>query len=634
MKKVLSFLTLAVMLGVRVMAQTSGGPDTYGYVWRNSNDPNGPAYNWVEIAGLPNTVTVTGLADDNVVGPFAIGFNFPYYWLDATQVWIGSNGYIGFSSIANIASTSIGFPGIPTAFPINQNHFLAPMMCDLNFADSVGQVAPGNPGRVYLYTSAAQDSFVITYESVPFYSNSAYAGTNTFQVILSKADSSITFQYKAQNGVWDDGYDGVTNPLVVGIENVTGQIGLQVSNNTYPTPNTAVKFYYPATVTYQVTDVQADANFNSENGGIFAALNSPMTPMTIVKNVGNQAISGTVQCTTSVFPAGSLTPVTGSTLNTTYTAGLAVGQEVQVSQSSTYTPTATGSFFLRGQLSLTGDATTGNNRAETEMNVVDLAQASVKLSYDRFVDTFDQTLHSISGFGSGNGIGIYFEPPLYGSQIDSVEMFVITTSVPSDFTINMYKNDGAPGAGTNLGTVTIAAANLPANAVVRVPVPVTPAIQLNAGEGVYVSFVQGGDSTYLVTDLQPPFSYRSYEVLFGNWASHRSRSTEDPVIRLITSSYRVSNDAQVNGNVSGLGQNYPNPAANTTRIEFELATGGNAEFSVSNIHGQVVETRSLESLNSGTHSLDLDLTNYASGIYFYTLKSGNGKMTRKMTVAH
>jgi hypothetical protein len=635
MKKVLSFLTLALMLGVRVIAQTSGGPDTYGYVWRNSNDPNGPAYNWVEISNAPGVVTVSGLADDNVVGPFSIGFNFPYYWLDATQVWIGSNGYIGFSPIANIASTTIGFPAMPTAFPVNQNHFLAPMMCDLNFADSVGQVAPGNPGRVYLYTNTAADSMVITYESVPFYYNSAYAGTNTFQVILCKADSSITFQYKDQNGIWDDGYNTATNPLVVGIENITGQIGLQVSNNTYPTTSTAVKFYYPSAVTFQVTDVQAEANFNGENGGIFVPLNVPNTPMSIIKNVGNQPISAAVQCTTSVFPAGSLTPVAGSVLNTSYTAGLTPGQEVQVSQTSSYTPSAVGSYFLRSQLALTGDATTGNNRAETEFNVVDCGQSFVKLSYDRFEPPFDQALHGISGFGAGNGVGVYFEPPAYPAQIDSLELYVITTTVPSDFTINMYLNDGAPGAGTSLGTATIAAANLPASSLVVVPLPISPPIQMTAGQGVYISFVQGGDSTYIVTDNQPPFSYRTYEVLFGNWAASRNRSAEDIALRLVTSGYSgVSNQAEINGNVNNLGQNYPNPGTDRTRIEFELVNGGNAEFTVTNIHGQVIEARSLENLNSGLNSVELDLSTYSSGIYFYSLKSGNQKLTRKMTVAH
>jgi hypothetical protein len=628
MKKLLSFLTLALVLGVRVFAQTSGGPDTYGYEWRNSNATNGPTYSWVEIKGNPGTIMINGLADDNVVGPFNVGFNFPYYWLDATQFWIGSNGYIAFSPIANIASTSIGFPSMPTAFPVNQNHFIAPMMCDLNF-DGVG-----NTGKAYYYSNGS-DSLVITFDSVPFYANSSYRGYNTFQVILNATEKSVLYQYKQQEDFWDSGYNNVANPLVTGIENVTGQIGLQVSNSTYPIPSTAVKFYYPAVVTYQVTDIQANSNFNDENGGIFIIKDQPVTPTTYIKNVGNQPISATVQCTTSVFPAGSLSPIPGSTSSEAYSTGLAVGQEVIVTQSTAFTPATSGSFLLRGQLSLTGDASSGNNRAETEMNVVDTSLLGVYLSYDRFESPYDPSLHGISGFGSGNGVGVYFEPPYHPAQIDSIIMFVITTSVPSDFTVELYDDDAAPGQGTSLGVANIPGSALPAQSVVIVPIPINPPIQLLSG-GMYVAMIQNGDSTYMITDNQPPFSYRTYEVLGGSWATHRSRSTEDLTVRLAmqpgSGATNVSGD--MSATLTALSQNYPNPANGKTTIDYVLANGGNAEFSITNIHGQVMEVRSIDNLNAGSHKIEVDMSNYASGFYFYTLQAGDNKLTRKMTVSH
>jgi len=60
-------------------AQTSGGPDAYGYTWKNSSHTsNPPSYNWVDITTRGDQVT--GLADDNVVGPFPIPAGFQYYW--------------------------------------------------------------------------------------------------------------------------------------------------------------------------------------------------------------------------------------------------------------------------------------------------------------------------------------------------------------------------------------------------------------------------------------------------------------------------------------------------------------------------------------------------------------------------
>ena len=339
-----------------------------------------------------------------------------------------------------------------------------------------------------------------------------------------------------------------------------------------------------------------------------------------------------MQCTTSVFPGGGIVPIAGSTLNTTYSTGLTVGQEDMVTQSSGWTPNTAGSYFVRGQLSLTGDAATGNNRAETEMVVVDTAALGVYLSYDRFESPYDPALHGISGFGSGNGIGTYFEPPYYPAQVDSVVLYVITTSVPSDFTVELFDDSAPAGQGNSLGVATIPASSLPADALVIVPISVTN-VNIATG-GIYVSWIQGGDSTYLVTDNQPPFSNRPYEILAGQWATHRSRSTEDPTIRLALTpgSGSVSISADLSASISTLNQNYPNPAQNTTNIEFTLANGGNAEFTVMNIHGQVIEKRNLENLNGGNHSIQLNLDNYASGIYMYSLKAGNQKLTRKMTV--
>ena len=69
MKKILLFL-FAALGSVATYAQSngSGGPDGYGYTWRDNRDPQGPTYNWFDISTIGTPVT--GLGDDNVVGPF------------------------------------------------------------------------------------------------------------------------------------------------------------------------------------------------------------------------------------------------------------------------------------------------------------------------------------------------------------------------------------------------------------------------------------------------------------------------------------------------------------------------------------------------------------------------------------
>jgi hypothetical protein len=70
-------LLSATLFALHLLAG-SGGPDQYGYTWKDSDEPGGPVYNWVDITG--SGTQILGLADDNIIGPLVLGENFPYYW--------------------------------------------------------------------------------------------------------------------------------------------------------------------------------------------------------------------------------------------------------------------------------------------------------------------------------------------------------------------------------------------------------------------------------------------------------------------------------------------------------------------------------------------------------------------------
>ncbi|HEX7345080.1 MAG TPA: hypothetical protein VF398_12495, partial [bacterium] len=125
---------------------TAGGPDLYGYTWKDTYEPGGPVYNWKDIS--TTGTLVTGLGDDNYAGPFPIGFPFHYYWYDITQYWIGSNGYIKFGSAFNIA------PTIPQTIPLAAvpNDFAAIYIADWD--------ASTPPGACQVYRWNNADSLV------------------------------------------------------------------------------------------------------------------------------------------------------------------------------------------------------------------------------------------------------------------------------------------------------------------------------------------------------------------------------------------------------------------------------------------------------------------------------------------
>ncbi|MCB0769448.1 MAG: hypothetical protein KDC00_03485, partial [Flavobacteriales bacterium] len=210
---------------VGMLHAASGGPDAYGYTWKDSNEPDGPVYDWVDITQTGQLVI--GLGDDNVVGPITMITDHPFYWYGRKNVWIGSNGYIAFND-GNIASP---FPIIPTAGGVND--YIAAMTADLNFA------GVDNPGRCFILDEEYRT--IISYITVPFWNSAppSYAGSNTFQIILDKLDSTITIQYQNQTGLTNN------NDLLIGIESVAGSIGLQHSADIYPTVDHAIRFYMP-----------------------------------------------------------------------------------------------------------------------------------------------------------------------------------------------------------------------------------------------------------------------------------------------------------------------------------------------------------------------------------------------------
>ena len=59
------------------------------------------------------------------------------------------------------------------------------------------------------------------------------------------------------------------NDVVIGIENITQTIGMEVLKDMIPANQTAIKFYRPATSTYQVVDLKANWNTNNRNGAFF-----------------------------------------------------------------------------------------------------------------------------------------------------------------------------------------------------------------------------------------------------------------------------------------------------------------------------------------------------------------------------
>jgi len=200
----------------RVHPQGMGGPDGFGYIWVDSDQPGGPAFDWVEISGIG---TALSLGDDGYVAA-ALPWEFPFYGETKTAVTISANGYLTFG-------TSGGeWTNDPIPATDSPNDLLAVWWDDL-YPQS---------GRVFYYYDAARDAFIVEWYQVPRTTNQ---GAYTFEAILYP-DGTIIYQYL--NMV----FSPATNEAgaTIGIENATGTDGLEVLFNAtgYIHNGLAIKF--------------------------------------------------------------------------------------------------------------------------------------------------------------------------------------------------------------------------------------------------------------------------------------------------------------------------------------------------------------------------------------------------------
>lgn len=192
-----------------------GGPDVFGYRWIDSDDPGGPAFDWVDITSIGTPVPFAS-GDDSNAQNIPIGFNFPFYGNTFSTVNVCTNGWLSFTSTLT-SLTNNPLPG--TGAPEN---LLAVFWDDL---------LPGtSPARVFRYNDGTR--FIVSFVGVPRYSS---GGPYTFQVILYPS-GRIVYQYLNMQGTR-------LNEATIGIQNATRTDGLMaVHNAAYVHDGLAVQF--------------------------------------------------------------------------------------------------------------------------------------------------------------------------------------------------------------------------------------------------------------------------------------------------------------------------------------------------------------------------------------------------------
>ncbi|MCA9563557.1 MAG: hypothetical protein KC561_08715, partial [Myxococcales bacterium] len=477
-----------------------GGEGDCGYSWIDSEEVEGPTYEWIDISSIGEEVT--GLRDDNSAEPIALPFSFSYYSLDETQVRIGSNGWISFEPTgSNVAHC---FPPLG-AQSGSATTLLAPLMSDLNFSGE------SNPGRVLTYYDESEERFIISYLDVPFWANNptSTTGSVSFQVILW-ATGEIVFQYQSIT-LGDAPFgDGCDFDLSIGIQNYTATSGLTVAQETVPTTPYAVLFENDPGQACQFPDPAAVADPAAPPGGQFIANGDVFSPTAAVRNLGNIATGEvTVIATITDDASGFVQWNDATTIDP-----LDAGELGSVEFPEVLLPL--GIYRYTVQISDGTDVIPGDNTHITELRVIPRS-GPVEMQWYRLpVDTS-------FGWQTSGSLGTYLQPPRYPALVTHVSAVLTEDVTPTGdpgITIAVYSGDADSGPTDVLRSIEIDSVDSISFGSVTTFALDEP---LLVGEGgFYVTLYEEGDAAQL-TGSNGLYSRHGWEAAGASgWASFRN----------------------------------------------------------------------------------------------------------------
>jgi hypothetical protein len=363
-------------------------------------------------------------------------------------------------------------------------------------------------GTCYYYSNGV-DSFVVSWIAVPEFSpdGSLDDSTHTFQLILSAADSSLTFQYGESHGDFEEGGNLAD---VIGMENVNGQVGLEYLETNLPSNHMwhdglAVRFHAIPDPSFVVHDFGVIDGFWEGSGAMFLPINTAFTPRGLFQNFGNQPENNLpVRCqirrgTTSVFISNDTIP------------HLEPSEQTWLDFPAQFTPDSVIPYRVTFSTLMAGDQNNANNSKTLELNCYRLP---AELSYSAETPTGQ----SRSWNGDYSGFGAEYQIP-QDIRITRVSFYAEVTAAgdayvwvlpdssgrPQEF--NPLVNDTVRVTATGWKDVDISWAN----------------VEIPANDKFYIVVLHALQNTFSIgMDASVPLSYRGWEYT-GGMAPDRDR---------------------------------------------------------------------------------------------------------------
>jgi len=160
-------------------------------------------------------------------------------------------------------------------------------------------------------------------------------------------------------------------------------------------------------------------------------------------------------------------------------------------------------------------------------------------------------------------------------------------------------------------------------------------LQYNWTECMYPDIAQNSDDNIYVLFMADDLGGSYVKGLNITGYSGQTSVTENNMIvikRAKTDLYVGTGDKKEIKPSFAVSKNYPNPVVDHTTISVNIQKPGDAILEVTNLMGQKLMSVEKANLTAGNYYFEIDGSQLAPGIYFYTVKFNNESITNKMVV--
>ena len=247
---------------------------------------------------------------------------------------------------------------------------------------------------------------------------------------------------------------------------------------------------------------------------------------------------------------------------------------------------------------------------------------------------------------SGDSANYTFVQPFQVTNIQNYEVCAYTSVINDTYTqndktcknviVNLAANDVGifeilqPGLSVNTGNTDVKVVIKNFGTATQTTIP----LSYRKGSSTAVNEIWNGNltsgstveytfSTVLNVPLGSSFGFRVYTAL-----SNDAFRQNDTIYKNVSIMNGI-NDFE--NNKFWLGQNMPNPASNATNIGYNLPNAGEIKFDIINTYGKIVYS-SIKKVNAGRHLMEINVSSFSPGIYYYSLEFDSKRLVKKMII--